>query len=93
MQLQVLRDRFEVAAATEEGMTQEQFEAIAHLLPPDVAAQLRQRFQVGPEVLQQNGNAGQGTSSETAGLLRAGKPFSTTGTGQQPTGQGSISGQ
>ena len=93
MQLQVLRDRFEVAAATEEGMTQEQFEAIAHLLPPDVAAQLRQRFQAGPEVLQQNGNAGQGTSSETAGLLRAGKPFSTTGTGPQPTGQGSISGQ
>ena len=85
MQLQVLRDRFEVSMATDEGMTQAEFEEIAHRLPQDVAALMRQKFGAGPGTEIPPG--GGGVSQQTAGLQRAGSPLSVVGTGPQPQEQ------
>ena len=69
--------------ATEEGMTQQEFEEIAHRLPQDVAALMRQKFGAGPGIPQGGG----GVNQQTAGLQRAGAPLSVVGTGPQPEEQ------
>ncbi len=79
MQLKVMLDRFEVDVAEEEGMSQDEFEAIADRLPPEIAELMRQRFAQG-----ENGQQPR-VSPQTAGLNRAARPFSTTGTGPQPS--------
>ncbi len=85
MQLQVIRDRFEVALATDEGMTPEEFEAIAHLLPGNVAQELRAKFAIDPSgEVAPPPDGGQGVSNATRGALRAGSPLSVSGTGPQP---------
>ena len=71
--------------ATEEGMTQAEFEEIAHRLPQDVAALMRQKFGAGPGTEIPPG--GGGVSQQTAGLQRAGSTLSVVGTGPQPQEQ------